>query len=279
MRVTLRRLLFAALMLAPLMLVLLLWQWVGARSPSLAFFISTPGQVVTTAWSMLAADPALFAEALRTGAAPTNPTSGLLWNSAVTAAEATAGFLIGNLIGTLIGIALWYSQTVARIARPYLVALGALPVFAIAPITILWFGIGFEAKVALAALATVFLAAAQAFKGAEQVDPLLVRRFRVLGASRWVMFRRLLLPSALVWIVASLRLNIGAALLGAFIGEFIASQQGLGHLIIRASGLYDTSRVLVGVLAMIAIALLLDGLVGLAERRLFRWRANDGSTS
>lgn len=279
MNLGLKRLLFGLLGLTPLMVFLLAWQYVGGRSESLAFFISTPQQVVAAARTMLAADPALFAEALRTGRVPTNPDGGLLWNSAVTAAEATGGFVIGNLVGTLIGIGLWYSQTVARIARPYLVALGALPVFAIAPITILWLGIGFTAKVGLAALATVFLAAAQAFKGAEQVDPLLVRRFRVLGASRWVMFRRLLLPSALVWIVASLRLNIGAALLGAFIGEFIASEQGLGRLIIRASGLYDTSRVLVGVLAMIAIALLLDSLVGLADRQLFRWRANGGSAS
>jgi len=260
----------------PLLVGLLAWQYVGSTSSSTAFFFSTPTQVLSTAGSMLSADWALLTDAVANGVAPVAPNDGLLWNSGVTGFEAISGFIIGNLVGTAIGIGLWYTRSVARVARPYLVALGALPVFAIAPMTILWFGIGIGAKVDLAILSTVFLAASQAFKGAEQVDPLLLRRFMVFGASRSAIFHRLLLPSALVWIIASLRLTIGAALLGAFVGEFIASEQGIGRIIIRASGLYDTPRVLVGVFAMIAIALALDGLVGLVERRLFGWRVVGG---
>ncbi len=198
----------------------------------------------------------------------------LVLNSLVTGSEALTGFLLGNLFGAMIGIGLWYSEAVARVARPYLVGLGALPVFAIAPMTILWFGVGIGAKIALAFLSTVFLAAAQAFKGAQEVDPLLLQRFRMFGASRQILFRRLLLPSAMVWIVASLRLTFGAALLGAFVGEFIASDRGIGHLIVRASGLYDTPRVLVGVAVMIAMALTSDLVIDRVEQRLFKWRGN-----
>ena len=274
-----RSFLLRAAVWAPLLVLVAAWQYVGGTSNSVAFFFATPLRVLTTAWSMIGADRELLGEALRSGGLPSTSNDGLFWNSAVTAFEALAGFVVGNVLGASLGIGLWYTQTAARIARPYLVALGALPVFAIAPITILWFGIGIAAKVALATLATVFLAASQAFKGAEEVDPLLLRRFKVLGADRGVIFRRLLLPSALVWIVASLRLTIGASLLGAFIGEFIASEQGIGRVILRASGLYDTPRVLVGVFAMIAMALLLDALVGSVERRLFRWRAEERPSS
>jgi NitT/TauT family transport system permease protein len=198
----------------------------------------------------------------------------LLTHTAITAGEAIAGFLLGNFMGAIAGLSLWYFERVARISKPYLTALGSLPIFAIAPMTVLWFGIGIGAKITLAFLATVFLAAGQAYKGAEQVDPLLLRRFRVFGASRRSTFRYLLLPSATVWIIGSLRITISAALLGAFIGEFISSERGLGYMIIRASGLYDTPRVLVGVITIIILAIILDSLVGLLEKRMFHWKVS-----
>lgn len=254
----------------PLLLGLIAWQYAGDRSSSMAFFFATPTTVAAAAADMLKRDAGWLKALLNSGIPGEPPEQGLLWNAAITAFEAVAGFFLGNIIGAAFGISLWYTRTGARIARPYLVALGALPVFAIAPMTILWFGIGIGAKVILATLATTFLAAAQAFRGAEQVDPLLLTRFRTFGAGRGFIFRRLLLPSALTWIVASLRLSVGAALLGAFVGEFIAAEQGLGHVIVRASGLYETPTVLVGVFAMLAIALALDAAVSLVERRLLR---------
>lgn len=243
-----------AVVLLPLACFLAVWEAIGYASPSSEFFFSRPTAVART-----------FVAALRDGS--------LLAHTAVTSGEAVSGFLLGNLVGASVGISLWYSELTARVAKPYLVALGALPVFAIAPMTVLWFGIGAGAKIALAFLATIFVATGHAYKGAEEVDPLLLRRFRVFGASRAVIFRHLLLPSAAVWIIGSLRITIGAALLGAFVGEFIASQRGLGYMIIRASGVYDTPRVLVGVLTLIALALLLDYCVSLLEKIVFRWKS------
>ena len=242
-----------ALVAAPLLLFLIAWQVIGSSSQSRAFFFSTPIQVLRT-----------FIELIRDGS--------LFRHTMITAGEAISGFLLGNIIGAAIGISLWYFEALARITKPYLVALGALPVFAIAPMTVLWFGIGIGAKIALAFLATVFVAMSQAYKGAEQVDPLLLRRFRVFGASRVHTFRHLLLPSAAVWMIGSLRITIGAASLGAFVGEFIASERGLGYMIIRASGIYDTPRVLVGVITLVTLALSLDGCVDWLEKRILRWR-------
>lgn len=240
----------------PFLCFLVAWQLAGASSAERRFFFSTPGQVLKT-----------MAELIADGTLPRH--------TAVTASEAILGFILGNCIGAAVGMLLWYSEWMAELAKPYIVILGTLPVFAIGPMTVLWFGIGFSAKVALAFLATVFLAAGQAYKGAEQVDPLLLRRFRIFGASRWNTFGHLLFPSAAIWIIGSLRITIGAALLGAFIGEFIASEQGLGYMIIRASGIYDTPRVIVGVIVIVSLALMLDYLVDLLERRIFRWRLED----
>jgi NitT/TauT family transport system permease protein len=240
--------------LLPLVCFLAAWEAASYSSPSSEFFFSRPTEVART----------LF-EGIRDYSLP--------MHTAVTTGEALAGFILGNLVGASVGISLWYSERLARLAKPYLVALGALPVFAIAPMTVLWFGIGTWAKITLAFLATVFIATGHAYKGAEEVDPLLLRRFRVFGASRWVIFRHLLLPSSAVWIIGSLRITIGTALLGAFVGEFIASERGLGHMIIRASGVYDTPRVLVGVLTLVALALVLDYGVNALERKIFRWKS------
>jgi NitT/TauT family transport system permease protein len=233
--------------LLPALVFLAVWQLLGSR-PSIGFFFSTPLDVARTVGSLISSGE-------------------LQRNLAVTGAETIAGFVLGNVVGSAFGIGLWYSETSAWIAKPYLTILGSVPVFALAPMTILWFGIGVGAKVALAFLGTVLVAAAQAHRGVRLADPLLVRRFRVFGASRAVIFRHLLLPSAALWIIGSLRLTIGSALLGAFVGEFIASDRGLGHLIVRASGLYDAATVIAGVISLALMALALDAAIDMIEAR------------
>ena len=260
-----------ALQAAPLFLFLLLWQAASVFYPDATFFIGSPLGIADVIVAMLDSDRSAIL-AWSAGADPAAAArEGLVLNMAVTGGEALTGFVIGNLLGAAVGMVLGVDHRVAFIARPYFVALGAVPVFALAPLTILWFGIGITAKVGLAALATFFIASAQAFKAIEEIDPLYSRRLKLMGARRWVVFRRLLLPASMVWIVASLRLTIGAALLGAFLGELIASDHGLGRLIMRASGLYDTSRVMTGVLAIIVIAMFFDYAVSKMEKRLIRW--------
>jgi NitT/TauT family transport system permease protein len=237
-----------AMTAAPLACFLIAWWAFTLNSPERQFFFSTPGRVFIE-----------FYKGVGDGS--------LLRHSAVTAGTAFIGFVIGNLIGIGCGIALWYSPPVARISAPYLTVLGSFPVFSIAPMTILWWGTGVSAKIILAFLATFVLALGQAYHGASQSDAHLLARFRILGASRWIIFRHLLFPSALIWILRSLRLSIGASLLGVYVGELISSECGLAYMIARASGLYDTDRVIVGVVCFAVVAVTFDWLVSRIELR------------
>jgi NitT/TauT family transport system permease protein len=231
---------------APLVVFLVVWGALTHNSPERKFFFSTPMRVFIE-----------FYEGLLDGS--------IVRHTAVTAVTAFIGFAIGNFLGVGFGIALWYSPAVARISSPYLTVLGSFPVFSIAPMTILWWGTGFGAKIMLAFFATFVLALGQAYHGASQADSHLLARFRILGASRWITFRHLLLPSAVIWIIRSLRLSIGASLLGVYVGELISSDSGLGFMISRASGVYDTDRVIVGVLCFAILAVGLDALVSRIE--------------
>ncbi len=192
----------------------------------------------------------------------------------VTTFETMGGFVIGNLIGIVAGLWLSRSAYVAFVFKPYIILLGAAPLFAFAPIIVLWFGIGLSSKIIVAALSTLFVALMQSFKGATQVSRDLVQVAQAFGASERQTFRKIVVPSAAVWVINGFRLNVGFALLGAFLGEFINSSNGLGHLILVAGGLYDIPLVLVGVTAIsflgLALTLGVDALEPFAKRILSR---------
>ncbi|MDZ4835663.1 MAG: ABC transporter permease [Candidatus Melainabacteria bacterium] len=199
----------------------------------------------------------------------------LFRNSCVTLVEALAGFTLGTTCGAAIGLSLWYSRLVSTVSKPYITALGSIPIFALAPMIIAWFGIGIVSKVALAFLSTVVVAIVQSYQGAMTVEPKFFRLMQVFGANRVQTFKTVVLPSSLIWVVNAMKLNIGLALLGAFIGEFISAEQGLGHMIVRASGLYDMATVIVGVITLAALALGLSWLIEQFERKLLPWRTSD----
>lgn len=184
----------------------------------------------------------------------------------ITSAEALVGFLIGITLGTFVGFLLWYAPLAARIARPYILFLGAVPVFAFAPLIIVWFGIGFSMKVALAAFAVFLIALTQSYEGARSVDEAEYKLLKTYGATRLQMFQKVIFPASLSWVFASMRLNIGFAILGAFIGEFISSNAGLGYVMIRAGSLYDIPGVFAGGLYLVALSALLTALLGLIEK-------------
>lgn len=182
--------------------------------------------------------------------------------------EAALGFILGNVVGTATGLGLWYSKTAFQIARPYIIALGSAPIFALAPLLIIWFGTGITSKIMIAALSTVFVALFQAYTGAADVSDGYLRLMKTFNATKNQTFRKVVAPGAIVWVMAAFKMNVGFAILGAFIGEFISSNKGLGHLILVASGLFDISLVLCGVLMLVLIALLLTWLVGRLEAPL-----------
>jgi NitT/TauT family transport system permease protein len=240
----------------PLIVFLIAWYFFTAGNPERQFIFSSPEQV--------------YAALIRL------TTSGELFqNAGVTILEALTGFIMGTTLGAIIGLLLWYSRTIAMISRPYITALATVPIFALAPIVIVWFGIGIWSKIMLAFLSTVTVAIVQSYQGAMSVETRFLRLMRVVGATRWQTFRIVVIPSSLIWVINAMRLNIGLALLGAFIGEFISAEEGLGYMIVKASGLYDMATVLVGVAALIVIALLLTAAIGGIERSLLRWKMRE----
>jgi NitT/TauT family transport system permease protein len=240
----------------PLLVFLLVWYLFTVGNQQRQFIFSSPEQFY-----------AAFVRLTSSGE--------LFQNAGVTILEALTGFIMGTTLGAIIGLSLWYSRTVAMVARPYITALATVPIFALAPIVIVWFGIGIWSKIMLAFLSTVAVAIVQSYQGAMSVDARYLRLMRVVGASRWQTFRIVVVPSSLIWVINAMRLNIGLALLGAFIGEFISAEEGLGYMIVKASGLYDMATVLVGVAALIIIALALTAGIEQIEKRLLRWKARE----
>lgn len=180
------------------------------------------------------------------------------------------GFAIGSFFGSLFGLGLWLTPTWAAILRPFIVAINGLPKIALAPLIIVWFGIDIESKIAIAAIITFIVSLMTAYSGAMEVDQDLVRLMRSLGASPRQTFFKVVVPSTMPWIISGLRLNVGFALIGAVVGEYIAAKKGLGYLVYYSGTLYDLNAVWVGLFTLMAVALALDYLVTLIERR-FRW--------
>lgn len=198
---------------------------------------------------------------------------GSLWRDTyVTGVETLLGFAVGNVVGTLIGLSLWYSRFVSRVIEPFVVALGSIPIIALAPIIIIWFGTGLTSKIAMSTLSVVIVALVTSYKGAVGVDEDQINLMRTLGASKFQIFRKLVVPASLTDIFAGLKLTVGFALIGAIVGEFMSSSEGLGHAIFKAGSLYVIPKVFAALVATIALALLLTFIVGKVERLLMPWR-------
>jgi NitT/TauT family transport system permease protein len=189
----------------------------------------------------------------------------LLRDSWVTGLETILGFLVGNVLGTVLGLSLWYSRFVSRVVQPFIVALGSIPIIALAPIVIIWFGTGLASKIAMSTLSVVVVALVTSYKGATSVDPDQINLMRTLGATKRHIFQKLVVPASLTDIFAGLKLTVGFALIGAIIGEFMSSSEGLGHAIFKAGSLYIIPKVFAALVVTIALALLLSFAVGKLE--------------
>jgi NitT/TauT family transport system permease protein len=167
------------------------------------------------------------------------------------------GFLLGTTAGSLIGLSFWWSRNYAAIVQPYIICLESIPKLALAPLIILVFGIGLVSKVAVATALTLVVSTLTAYAGVKALDPDGEKLFYSLGASRMQVFRKLVVPFCLPWIISVLRVNIGLALTGAIVGEFIASQHGLGRAILYAGQTYDIALVWVAVLVLSTLAVMM----------------------
>jgi NitT/TauT family transport system permease protein len=198
----------------------------------------------------------------------------LLFHTGVTLLEVLGGLALGVGVASVLGYALAKSVAIERALSPYLVASQAVPIVAIAPLLVIWFGPGLISKILIGALIVFFPILINTIAGVRDVPADLHDLMRVLHASRWQVFTRLEIPSALPVLLAGLKVGATLSVIGAVVGEFAGASAGLGVMISVADGQYDTARMFVGVLALVALALTLYGAVHLLERRLLSWRSN-----
>lgn len=182
------------------------------------------------------------------------------------------GFLIGAVVGLVLGVWLGVSPFMSRLLNPYLWALNALPKVALAPLFVLWFGLGIESKIALAAVLVLFLVFLNTFAGVREVDQDLIDSARLMRASRMQVVMKVIVPSALSWVFAGLKISVPYALIGAVLGEMIAANRGLGYLVQFSGSQFDTAGVFAVLIVIALLAVALNFVVELVQARMERWR-------
>jgi NitT/TauT family transport system permease protein len=190
----------------------------------------------------------------------------------VTFEETILSFIIGVILGVVAGYALGMSKLLSVVFGPYIQMLNALPRVVLAPLFIIWLGLGMPSKIALGVTLTFFIVFFNAFQGVLEVDRNLVNNARLLGANKRQLAQHVIIPSALTWILSSLHSSFGFALVGAVVGEFIGSTRGLGFLIAQAQGAFDTTGVFAGMFILSITALAATWCVGKLEKRFIGWR-------
>jgi NitT/TauT family transport system permease protein len=186
--------------------------------------------------------------------------------------EAVLGFVAGVIAGVIVGVLLGQFRFVSEVISPYIKIANAIPRIVLGSLFTVALGLGIAAKVSLAAVLVFFVVFFNAFQGVREVDRNLLNNARVLGASRRAITRHVVIPSALTWIIASLHVAFGLAIIGAIVGEFLGSQRGLGLVIATAQNNFNPNGVFAAMFIIAVLALTAEGLIGLLERRLLSWR-------
>ncbi|MBL8347815.1 MAG: ABC transporter permease [Rubrivivax sp.] len=225
-----------------------------------AFFFGQPLKVFARIWAWFVTDADIYKH---------------LW---VTLVETILAFGIGAVGGLLAGLWLALSPMASAILEPYIKALNSMPRIILAPIFAVWFGLGIASKVALGVTLVFFIVFFNVYQGVKEVSPVVLANARMLGASQRQLLRHVYLPSATSWVFSSLHTSVGLAFVGAVVGEYLGSSQGVGYLILQAEGTFDINTVMAGILVLTGFALVLDGGVGRIERRLMKWQPKSGET-
>jgi NitT/TauT family transport system permease protein len=224
-----------------------------------AFFFGEPVKIFQSMWAWFA-DGTIYRH---------------LW---VTLEETALAFVIGSVLGLAVGVWLGLSPLASAIMDPYITAMNAMPRVVLAPIFMVWFGLGIWSKVALGVTLVFFIVFFNVYQGVKEVSPMVLNNTVMLGANRRQLLRYVYLPSATSWVFSSLHTSVGMAFVGAVVGEYLGSANGVGYLIHQAEGAFDINTVFAGILVLTAFALVLDFAVTRAERRLLVWRPTQGET-
>ena len=198
---------------------------------------------------------------------------GTLWpNTWVTVKEVLLGYAFGAGAGAVAGFAIAAQRVAERMLDPFIMALYSIPKVALAPLFIIWFGIGLEMKVIMAAATVFFLVFINTVHGVQEIDPALLDAVRLMGGRRRHLLLKVTLPGAMSGLITGLRVAVPYALIGAVIAELVATNAGLGYLIDNSASQFDTAGVFAALLVLSVIAAILNQGVTLLARRSVRWR-------
>ncbi|HEY1268312.1 MAG TPA: ABC transporter permease [Candidatus Binatia bacterium] len=232
----------------------LLWQIASERWID-AFLISSPSRIVT---SMIAGF-----------------SSGeLIQHCWVTLQEIAIGFPVGVILGVGLGYAFGRSRLLAEVFEPIIIALNGIPRTALAPLFIVWLGIGIWSKVGVVFLLTFFLNFFNTYAGMRQLDQEYVDLARLMGARGWKLTFRVILPAISPYVFTGIRTSIPFAVIGAIVGEFVAATEGVGFFIRQAAGLFRTADVFVGIIVLMLMVIVIDKIFELIERRALQWQSH-----
>ena len=190
----------------------------------------------------------------------------------ITVTEAVVGFVAGTVVGGVVGFVFGWWEKVAELLDPFVIAIYSLPKVALAPLFILWFGIGIQAKIILTATIVFFLVFFNTYAGVRDTSRELIDIVRLMGAKGYQVVWRVVLPSALTAIFVGLRVSVPYALIGAVVGEMMASNRGVGFLLVRATGQFDTAGAFAALFVLIVISTCFNAAIVRLERYLLRWK-------
>ena len=220
------------------------------------FWISSPSRVFSFLWQVVR-DGSIFP------------------HLAVTLYETVTGFLIGAVTGIGFGLLLAPRETLAQVLDPYIVAFNGIPRIALAPLFIIWFGIGPNSKVVLVATVVFFLTFFNTYSGVKGVDIELRNILRIMGATQRQILFKVTIPATVPWVTTGLKISVPYALVGAIVGEFIAASKGLGYLINYQTSLFSTTGALGGIMIVALIVVVSSEAINWAEAYLLRWRPKE----
>jgi NitT/TauT family transport system permease protein len=191
--------------------------------------------------------------------------------------EAIIGLVIGVALGIVLGIILGLSRRLSDAVDPVVMGLYSLPRVSLAPLFIIWLGIGLFAKVALVASMVVFVVLFNVREGVRSIDREVIDAFRSMNASRTALIRHVIVPSLVPWLLTAVRIGIGMALVGAVVGEMIGASRGLGWYVNHTSGVYDMTGSITALFILMLLAMIFNGVLAFIERKVLHWRRSNDS--